>query len=138
MTTKAKVPKPLEAEIQRAILDVLRFHGVECWRANTGAFAGEHKGRSRFVRFGEKGQSDILGMIGPNARFLAIEAKRPGNKPTLDQILFMQRINAAGGFAFWATSAQTVDHAVRAVLLNPELRVEMGEDGSMDLTDEES
>lgn len=130
-------PAPPEAEVQRAILDTLRFLGVDCWRANTGAVAAEHKGRSRFVRFGVKGQSDILGILPGSGRFLAIEVKRPGNRPTADQVAFLMRVNDAGGIAFWATSARTVEHAIKALLLNPNLRVEVTADGSMDLTDEE-
>jgi hypothetical protein len=141
MARVTKAPVPTEAEIQKSILAVLRFHGVHAWRQNTGAFAGEYKGRSRFIRFGVKGQADIVGLLGPTfgrdaGRMIAVEVKRPGNRPTPEQVRWLIEINDAGGFAFWATSAQTVDHAVRAVLLNPGLRVEMTADGLMDLTDE--
>lgn len=142
MTRAVKLPPEPEAKIQRSVLAVLRFHGVVCWRSNTGAYAGEHKGKRRFVRFGVPGMSDVIGLLGPAfgrdaGRMISIEVKRPGNRPTTAQIRWLMEINEAGGFAFWATSAQTVDHAIRALLLNPGLKVDMTADGSMDLTDED-
>ena len=136
MMGRVKLPDAREAEIQRAILATLKHLGVDCWRHNVGGFPVESGGTRRYVRAGEKGQSDILGLL-PGGRFCAVEVKRPGNRPTADQIAFMQRINEAGGFAFWATSAQTVENVVRAALLNPTVRVVTADDGSQDLTDEE-
>jgi hypothetical protein len=136
MSMRVKPPIPREAEVQRAIVAVLKFHGLKVWRSNTGAFTGEHNGRKRFIRFGEPGMSDLFALL-PTGRFACVEVKRPGAKPTPAQLAFLMEINAAGGFALWASSAATVDHAIRAVLLNPKLRIEVRPDGSMDLTDEE-
>jgi hypothetical protein len=93
------VASPRETDIVRACLAYLRARGVFAFRVNSGAVAGEHKGKRRFVRFnGAKGCSDILGVL-PGGRFLAVEAKRPGNRPTADQAAFLAAVSAAGGLA---------------------------------------
>lgn len=123
MAKRAAVPV-LEKDIQRAILDYLRAHKVFCWRNNTGAMFGEHKGKRWAVRFGFPGISDIVGIVptavtfsGPGriesstaefrfregymrfGRFFAIEVKAPKGKETPDQSAFISEILAAGGIA---------------------------------------
>jgi hypothetical protein len=125
-----------ERDVQKAILAILSLLGVDAWRQNVGTFMATSNGKTRRIKAGQKGQSDILGIL-PGGRFLAIECKRPGAKrPTDNQIAFMRRVNSNGGFAFWATSAFTVEHVIRAVLANPRLRIETDDDGRQDLTDE--
>jgi hypothetical protein len=56
-------------------------------------------GKRRFVRFnGAKGCSDILGIL-PGGRFMAVECKLPGNRPTADQQAFLDAVRTAGGLA---------------------------------------
>src|SRR4026208_2268553 len=43
---------PREAEIQKAILELLQVLGIPAWRANTGAVKATYHGRDRFIRFG--------------------------------------------------------------------------------------
>ncbi len=50
---------------------------------------------------------DILACL--NGRFIGIEVKRPGGKPTARQVLCINAIKAAGGAAFVATSAADVE-----------------------------
>ena len=96
---------PLEAEIQKACLQYLNLQpGVRCWRQNTGAFAGDYKGKKRFVRYGITGQSDISGIMLPGGRRIEIEVKRPGNVPTEDQAAWLAMIREHGGVAFWIDS----------------------------------
>lgn len=56
--------------------------------------------------YAKKGVSDILCCY--KGRFLAIEVKRPGEKPTPIQLLFIEGINKCGGIGFWATSVEDV------------------------------
>ena len=94
---------PLERAIQRAILEWLNLQwGCKAWRSNTGAVVREYKGKKRFTRFGHPGIADIIGVY--RGRFLAVEVKRPGNRPTLEQEAFLSEITALGGIAFCATS----------------------------------
>ncbi len=57
-----------------------------------------YKGRSRFIRFASMpGLSDIIGCY--RGRFLAVECKMPGNKPTDQQRGFLDAVQQAGGLA---------------------------------------
>ena len=84
-----------ETDIQHNILTFLKHKGIHCWRNNTG--------RRGKVNYGFKGSSDIIGIL-PDGRFLAIEVKKPKQKPSADQREFLDRINSFGGFAIWVTS----------------------------------
>jgi len=118
-----------EREIQAAILAFLRtVPGVVAWRNNTGAVSTGH----RFVRFGFRGASDIVGFTSgavsstatvpaalshvtvkmpppsPIAIFLAIEVKREGHYPTAEQQAFLDIVKQAGGIAICAHSVEDV------------------------------
>lgn len=99
---------PRETDIVRTILDGLHACGIMAWRVNTGAMAGSHNGKSRFVRFGPKGQADIQG-VWHGGRFLAIEVKRPSGKVTLEQADWLARIRDVGGIAIVAHSWAEVE-----------------------------
>ena len=89
------LPPPSEAEVLRQVLAWLQLQRVPHWRANTGA---ARLGK-RFVRFGPAGQADILGLLPPSGRLLAIEVKRPGGRVRAAQKAFLAAIAAAGGVA---------------------------------------
>lgn len=99
---KLKTVEPAEQEIVNTILDGLavRSDVVWCARMNTGAAAG-----AQFVRFGFPGLSDIIGQK-TDGRFFAIEVKRPSNKPTQPQTLFLQWVGTNNGFSGVATSLE--------------------------------
>ncbi len=44
----------------------------------------------------KRGVSDLLGCL-PGGKMLAIEVKRPGGKPTLDQIAVIDDVRRRGG-----------------------------------------
>lgn len=83
-----------EADVTRQIRDVLKACRIFHWKQWQGPMSQP------------KGVSDILGIF--EGRLLAIEVKRPGGKPTDDQIRFINRVNAQGGIAFWADNVSTV------------------------------
>jgi hypothetical protein len=104
-----KLPVPRESAIQRAILDYLRSVGLEPWRNNTGATKTAH---GSFVRYGKVGSGDLFALLPPHGRLLSVEVKRPGRKPTDEQVAFMEAVNAAGGLAIVATSVDDVRDAL--------------------------
>lgn len=98
---------PLERDVQASILAYLESVGVYAIRINSGAMAGEYKGRKRFVRFTNRpGCSDIIACW--RGRFVAIEVKRDGGAATLRQQQFMAEVRRAGGIAFVARSVEDV------------------------------
>jgi len=83
----------LEQSIQRAILDYLRWRHIPCYKHQN---AGIMKRDGSYIPTHTRGVSDIIGCIPKTGRFLAIEVKRPGGKPTLEQQQFIDTINEAG------------------------------------------
>jgi len=106
---------PRESDIQRSILDYLTLLRIPCWRNNSGAVAlGDGKSR-RYVRYGAKGSADILGVLPPSGRLLAIEVKRPGNKPTEHQSTWLEGMRQAGAVVCVAYSVEDVQRVLREV-----------------------
>ena len=64
--------------------------------------------------YAKAGVSDILACI--KGRFVAIEVKRPGNKPTSVQMQFINAINSIGGLAFWADNLQDVKDKLKELV----------------------
>lgn len=95
-----------ESEIKREICDWLSYQRAKCffWIQQAGMIPGRIN-RSKYLR---NGVSDILGVW--NGRFLAIEVKKPGGKPSKEQLEFIDEINKHGGIAFIAYCLKDVTH----------------------------
>ena len=91
-----------EQDIQTAIMNYISsIGGLPVKFNNMGIYA-------------KAGVSDILACI--KGKFVAIEVKRPGQKPTKLQLNFIDAINSIGGVAFWADNLETVkEHLKRAI-----------------------
>lgn len=102
----------LEKGIESAILCYLRLEGIFAFKVNTtGIYDIKKKTfRKSFNPFILKGVSDILGVIGPKGRMLAIEVKTPKRRKNLTehQLHFLQSVRDYGGIAFVATSVDDV------------------------------
>jgi hypothetical protein len=105
-------PRPLERDVQRAILHYLRVHPLVAWvgRFNRGAVSG---GDGRFVRFNTVvGCSDLLGQL-KTGNLLAIECKRPGERATEEQAAFLAIVNANRGCAGCCDSVEAVEKLLK-------------------------
>ena len=103
---KHKVYKPLEADSLREVMQALRSHKLVAWveRQNTGAA----KVGGRFIKFGWRGCSDLLGQL-MDGRLSAVECKWPkGGKLSSDQLHFLDMVRNHGGVAFVATNLHDV------------------------------
>lgn len=82
------------------ILQMVRLEasklGAIVWRNNQGAYKDP---KGYYVRYGvcNPGGSDLIGIF--RGKFLAIETKMPGKKPTAEQQLFIDIIKKSGGIA---------------------------------------
>lgn len=76
-----------ESEITKAILAYLRASGIVVWKNWSGPMTPI------------RGISDILGVIPPTGRFLAVEVKTPAGKLTEHQLRFLAAVREAGGVA---------------------------------------
>lgn len=108
--------KVKETDLVKQILDYLALRGVFAWRQNQGAMKGTYSGTGKkwFLRFaGAKGISDVIGVLEPEGRFLAIEAKVKPNKPTDDQTAFLERVRECGGVGILAYDLDDVRSVFR-------------------------
>lgn len=94
-----------EAAALVEVLQALRAHPGVAWceRMNCGAA----RIGARFVRFGWPGCPDVLGQL-KDGRLLGVEVKGPGGKLRPAQVVFLERIRAAGGAAFVARDCRDV------------------------------
>lgn len=103
-----------ESLVLAACLRLCCAHRAVGWarRMNSGAtkFTGRG-GKPYFVKFGWPGASDIVGQM-RDGRFLAVEVKRPGGRPTPEQQAFLALVAGHGGVA---VLVDTVDSLARVL-----------------------
>ena len=109
-----------EAQIQKSILDYLKYEQKVAWyaRINTGAVKFDN---NRFVKFAFEGCADIIGQL-KTGEFLAIEVKRVGEIPTEAQDEFLHKVDSNKGRAGYATSVVEAEHIVKGRLSYAEQR----------------
>ena len=95
-------PKISEADVLRAITDWCAANRIFVRRRNVGAVKADYKGRSRFIRYGEAGQSDLWLIY--QGKHVECEVKAPGKEPTDRQLDWMKEVVKAGGCAFYCDS----------------------------------
>ena len=108
----AKSPAPLEKEVQRGSIAILRALGWTVFRRNVGMMVGKHKGKDWAVRFAEPGQSDLWGIM-PDGRHFEAETKRIGKEPTEKQLAWLKARNGPHCVAFWFDSTRVLERVAR-------------------------
>jgi len=93
-----------EQDIQRSIKDYLEALGWLVLKFNN---VGIKKPDGSYIPTHQPGVADLI-CCSPNGVFVAIEVKRPGNKPTDSQKEFLRRVNKCGGWGLWARSVDEV------------------------------
>jgi hypothetical protein len=101
-----------ESSILAAVRQYLVLRGIFHWRANQGAIPCEG-GYRRFN--GMRGVSDLLGVL-PGGRLLAIEVKRPGERPTPEQRAFLDTVTQLGGMAILVCSVEQLQASLDQLL----------------------
>lgn len=84
------------------------------WRNETGC-ARSFDGK-RVIKYGLKGSADILGLIGPNGKLLAIEVKVGRDTQSVDQQIFEREITKLGGIYFVAHCVEDVVNKIKPIL----------------------
>lgn len=101
-----------ENEIQHAVFDHLRMRGAKDIVAFHPKNGGIHQiGKRRGINAGlgvVSGASDVI-ILAPSG-FYALELKADKGKPTVEQLLFLDRVRAAGGKSAWVAG---IDAALR-------------------------
>lgn len=112
-TFRLSAERPLERDVLKAVTAYLRLHPLVGWvqRINSGAATDE---RGQFMRFHTiTGCSDLIGQL-KTGEFLACEIKRPGERPTEPQLLFLRMVEHFGGCAGWADSVDAAERMMQA------------------------
>lgn len=120
MATAQLIPQPSEHQIMDAIQDLLRYDGYKVWRNNVGAMPYQDKyGKSRMVRFGQAGMSDLFAIQPKTGRFIAIEVKTPKTINTVKpwQQDFIDQVNHYGGIGMVAWNVDMVAQKLGIKLL---------------------
>jgi hypothetical protein len=104
--TVGRTNRRVEGDVSKTIAAYLDLKGIWHIRLQSGKVqvVSEYKGRthSRWIHFGHKGCPDRLALI--NGKSVFIEVKKPGAKPTDDQLAEHRRIEANGGIVIVADS----------------------------------
>lgn len=108
-----------ELQLLKAIqLEAPKF-GCRLFRNNVGVLKDA---RGRAVRFGLcTGSSDLIGWT-PRGRFLAVEVKQLGKKPTIQQVQFIGSVRQHGGVGFWVDSLEEFQNHIQHELRMEALR----------------
>lgn len=93
-----KVKAPLESVVKAQIRAALVETGVCCWVHNV-----DNRNLSTGLGLGV---SDLICIVPPHGRFLAIEVKRPGGKPSDDQLRWLAVVRKFGGVSGVATCVE--------------------------------
>lgn len=99
---------PLEKEVQSAILDYLSWKkDLMYWRQNTNPTYNQKAQRYQAMpKHSLKGVPDII--VIKNGKFIGLECKRKGEKPSEFQISFMKKCILNGGEYHIVTSIDDV------------------------------
>ncbi|MCC7005018.1 MAG: hypothetical protein IT497_00060 [Ottowia sp.] len=94
-----------ESHVLGECLDWLAIHGFFAWRNNTGCLKAE----DRFVKFGQPGSADIIGLT-KQGRFLAIECKNGGTnaRQRKKQEIFQMQVEKNGGIYILARDVKDI------------------------------
>jgi hypothetical protein len=82
-----------EARVKAGVLKYLKLRRIKAWSNPSGAVRIRP---GKFMSFGLKGSSDILGCL-PNGRFLAVECKAKSGRLSPEQKQFLAEIRDLDG-----------------------------------------
>jgi len=123
--TQTKVRLEKECDIQQRIVDLLEAAGamvVENRSQKWDALATARAARNSAARQRAKGQVDLIVAL-PGGGTLWIEVKRPGEKPTIDQVQHHAGLRILGHLVIVATGHEEILAWADTLLRKPELHV---------------
>jgi hypothetical protein len=104
---KASTP---ENRVKAEVLRYLKLRRIYCWSNPSGAVWIRS---GKFMSFGKKGSADIIGLIPPDGKFLAVETKAPDGCLSLEQREFLAMVQQQGGLAVVVRGWKELDQALR-------------------------
>lgn len=101
-----------EKDIQRTIIDWLRYNGIFCWKNNSVGIFNQKTGH--YIPMGMRGISDITAVL-KGGRICCIEVKTKKGKISPYQEEFIDNIEKMGGIAFIARSLDDVINKLKEI-----------------------
>lgn len=96
-----------ESQIENEILVYLaRIKGGFFWKNTSGGFFDGKAFRRHASPFAIRGTSDILGIYA--GRFVCFEVKSAKGRPSVEQLLFIQKVQSVGGVGAVVNSVEKV------------------------------
>jgi hypothetical protein len=105
-----------EGAVLRGAVALLKLRGFPAFRMNSGAMVTPAGG---LIRFGAVGMSDLVVLVPGTGRMMALELKAGRNKPTKDQLAFLETVRTAGGVAVWLSDLAKLDAILVALRRDP-------------------
>lgn len=113
-----------EKSMQKSILEWLyvAYPMIKAWKVNSvGTFSKQRGCFLKPDKYTKKGVSDLIGIF-PNGTWLAIEVKIKPNKPTPEQLDFLNMIADHSGISMWVYNIEQVETNLKQELQkNPHL-----------------
>jgi hypothetical protein len=103
-----KSPTP-ENRVKAEVLKYLKVRHIKAWSNPSGAVRIRP---GKFMSFGKKGSADIIGLLPPDGKFIAIETKAPDGRLSPEQKQFLEEIRGLGGMAILARSYRDIEAAL--------------------------
>jgi hypothetical protein len=101
-------PDTPENRVKAEVLKYLKLRQIKAWSNPSGAVRIRP---GKFMSFGLKGSSDILGCL-PDGRFPAVEVKAPSGRLSPEHRRFLEDIGRLGGLAIVARSYWDIEAAL--------------------------
>ena len=99
--------KETEQAVQKVIIDYLKLKKYLVFKHRNVGIYKQATNSYIPLSFGEKGISDVIG-CSPQGTFIAVEVKKPGGKPSPDQLRFLEEVKVRGGVGILAYSLDDV------------------------------
>jgi len=94
-----------ETSLQTKVMNYATEKGLNLWRNNRGLFYTLDVARKVRAGLSFNGSSDLIG-VAPNGKFIALEIKDKGKKPSKEQREFLALIKAHGGYGGWVDNLE--------------------------------
>jgi len=119
---KNKLLTGSEHLIQEAVKAWCLYHHIYVWRSNSGRFPIGEGNNRRMVIGSPTGTPDLIGVIGPNfaggkyvGRMIALEIKKPSNKPTDIQNRVMTELAQYGAIVWVIHSVEELEEKMKSL-----------------------
>jgi hypothetical protein len=99
-----------ENKVKAEVLKYLTLRQIYCWSNPSGAVRIRP---GKFMTFGKRGSADIIGLLPPDGKFLAIETKAPDGRLSPEQKEFLEAVKQQGGMAVVVRGWKELDQALR-------------------------